>query len=235
MKYYIIDYSANATEPEWYRYDYKVNREMNQNSLRFDSLPNYNPIFAPVILNLIKKRTDVLLRSSISGAGFTFNEKVKNILLEHNLINARFYPLKVLQFVKGPTRGVEVDNPPKYFHMQIVTCDFWDWIDYEKSEFYIEDGIKNIKYDVKFNNSDEMKETLKNFSPIPRVTYEKLYFKKLCFKKEFWNLEIDMFYINELNYRPPYGMFISERLKNRLQEERVTGLNDFVEVNIVSG
>lgn len=235
MRYYIIDYSANATEPEWYKYDYKVNREMNQNSLRFDSLPNYNPIFAPVILNLIKKKTDVLLRSSISGAGFTFNEKVKNILLEHNLINARFYPLKVLQFVKGPTRGVEVGNPPKYFHMQIVTCDFWNWIDYDKSEFYINDDIKKLKYYVEFNNSDEIKERQRNFVPIPMVTFEKLYFRKLSFNNEFWKLEVDMFYMNELHSYTPHKIFISERLKDRLEQERVTGLDEFIELNIVSG
>jgi len=186
-----------------------------------------------MILNLKRKRTDVLLRSLISGAGLTFNEKVKNILLEHNLINTRFYELKVLQFVKGPTRGVEVDNPPKYFHMQIVTCDFWDWIDYEKSEFYIEDVINGNRYDISFKNAQDIKLKYSNIKHTS-ASSECIKFKKLAMNNLFKSQEIDMFYIWEIRTNPFPGILISEKLRERLVMENVTGLSSFKEVNIIS-
>lgn len=228
MKYYVCDIDANATNPDWYNLDYKVNKGVNQYSLQFEKLPDYNPVFVPLILDFNKRITDfILVASAICGIGFIINERVKDILLKYNVLNYRLYDLEVLQKVKGSALGIKNENLPKFFYLQIVTCDFKNWIDFNKSELHVETYNGELVESPKLSNYEMLEYVFKNLKFKQRIK-----FTYLCLNNEFKNKEVDMFFINEIVSRKYSEVMISDRLKERFEKEKITGLADYISLNI---
>lgn len=227
MKYYIFKISATADRPDWFNYDERADREINQHSLGYFELPKYTPVFSSMVLDLRKPKTDFLLNyNAVSGKGFICNQKAISVIELFNILNSRVYKLKVLQSVRGQVPK-ELDNPPEYFYLQIVSCNFWEWIDLENSDFFIYDDLSDSQYDISFKSLDELKQKYNSLVPLEKIRY-----RKLVLNRTFAALNADMFYFHELQGSSFPEIIISDRIKIAIEKANLTGLDQFNELNI---
>lgn len=152
------------------------------------------------------KLTDVISPSNISARGFLINEKVKEIFSQHNLMEHKFYPAKIIMGNK---------NLQYYWlHFKENREYFLKNIDYERSSFFIADlAFKRIG-DISINSYEDY--VLKK----KELKFKYISISKLIFNKELSNVKLDMFGIRYL-----FSDFLaSEQFVNAIQSHDVTGL-----------
>lgn len=164
-----------------------------------DFIPNLN------YLNLHPKAklTDVLSAAHISN-GFILSQKVKNIFDEFNLIEHRYYP------------AIINHNGTLYkdFFWFCPIGDLVDYIDFNRTEFYITDSF-NEKFQINIENKEDLKQTYNDISSLNKIRTYKYYFISNHSPNK------DLFFINFADSR----LIISESLENKLQQEKITGIN----------
>jgi hypothetical protein len=184
-----------------------VNRDA-PNSL-YNVYPNELPDFTPnlnyFVLSKDAKLTDVLSSAMISY-GFIINDKVKNILGQFKLPPCKFYPARV------EYKGMYYNN----YYWFFFVCDILDFIDYDKTEFFITDLVHNKIEDCKniisSNSLRNLKEVLVGQGYIN---------SNIIYLKQDTAFPYDLFEITFGNYR----IYISCDLKNALQENNIKGLD----------
>src|SRR5688572_8886249 len=97
-----------------------------------DSFPNFIPNLNYFILHKNAKVSDVLSASMISY-GLIVNGRAQEIFKKHQLPEHRFFPAVVRQN----------DEVYKDYAWFFYVCDVLDYIDYNKTEFYICDMLEN--------------------------------------------------------------------------------------------
>lgn len=188
-------------------YNYDANDSVYALSSETESIPNYTPNLDYFVVHPRAIITDVLSTSVVSG-GLLMNNKVKNILQKYNLPIHKYFPAKVNH------KNVFYD----YYWMHIV-CDLTDFINYEKSTFFIyynyskNLGYVNIESKIDLSNK---KQKLKTDNPGKSLT---IWADEIVFSKEF-NNTFDLFEIGLFDA----NFYISLDLKNTLISEDVSGL-----------
>ncbi|WP_431165786.1 hypothetical protein [Tenacibaculum halocynthiae] len=133
--------------------------------------------------------------------GFPISKKMKEIIGEFNLYPNKFYNAKVLF----------KEEFHEYYIWQLFLNGFDKFVDLEHSTFCEWDEMKKIGSEVfKFNNEEELTDA------VMEKEWWDWGFERAVMKPEF--KEIDCM---AMPY--PYGILISERLKNALEEAELTG------------
>jgi hypothetical protein len=163
------------------------------------------------IKNLVLDQTceirDILGTAMLDLNGVLLNEKSKNIFQDFVLPVHRFYPA-FLKYKK------EIYN---YFLLQTGReRDIIDYLNYKKSLFYLKKDIIDIeKEPIEINSIKDIKDFKKNLG-----VGQTIKIKTAFLKKEFLNLNIDLFKIGRLSI----DWIVSERLKEALELAEITGV-----------
>lgn len=152
--------------------------------------------------------TDIVSHASISGRGLIINSKVYNILKEYELTEYVKHPLIVLDYL---------DNElPGYFFLQIKDSD--DLIDFQKSKFNMF-KLRKLLGQIDISSIDDFAQ--KQFELIrSKKLSQKIKPNVLAFKCEVRNTDffsIDRNLVSEI--------IISQKLKDRLVKEKITGVD----------
>ncbi len=165
------------------------------------SFPSYNPNYG-LELDRKSKETDVIDRGGLEF-GFVISENLKIILEEYKLPPHRFYPIDVYNASK------------KYYWFHYIT-DFKSFFDVKNSELEIFDIFElKVISTVKFNSYAEL---ISMNRDLVLQMGKTLRYNLIKLKSSFPNY--DLFEIQGVKH----FTLISEELKQRLNNEKITGL-----------
>lgn len=181
-----------------------------EGNLDDEEFPSFIPKFSPLVLTAKSPRTDVISDGgAIGGIGFIVSKRLREILESFNLMPHRFYALETFH------KGERIED---YYWMQLIRINTFEWIDYSKSDFTIENGIGAFE-DITINNAAEMKDASMTYNGfIAQLRVKNVVLNNLYLKNP-----LDFFLFDRI----VYGAIISESLKNRLEKEKITGLEKF--------
>ncbi|WP_165749835.1 hypothetical protein [Cellulophaga sp. Z1A5H] len=208
MKYYHL---TNSTELEDISFYPQTKLTYSTNS--FDEKLSYEEKFVKhgkIEINSKSRATNLLDKPS-GGKGLIIDKKLKNLLLEFSIPSHRIHTI--------PTTHKNIEF--EYFWISFVPST--RHLDYAKSEFEI---INSSKFKVL--GKLELK-SAEFYNRIQRaLTFEEnTRVSKLVFKDSFPKNDL----INFQQIRP--GEFISEKLKDRLIKEKITGI-EITEAEIIT-
>ena len=177
------------------------------------------PSFTPKLefeLNKTANLTEVLSNAAISANGFLINSKVKDILNLFNLMNHKYYDARI----KIPKSGQTLNYYWLHLSQPLLTLQ----LDYDKSVFY-ETEWTFRKELIQLKSFDHYKE-LKSKDKEAKfgVKLDQIYVSRK------YDKSLDLF-----SFLPfANDAFISKRLKERLENNNITGLQfmDAPEVKI---
>lgn len=169
-----------------------------------DEFPNFEP---ELIFELDEKAklTDVVTPSNISAKGLLVNDKLKNIFDSFNLMEHKYYPATLI--VNGEKRNYY------WLHFKESNDVFLNYIDFDKSSFYIGNLARWKEATIEINSIDDYYQSKKNLG------FKTINFEQLFFKENFKQNPIELFYINNLHN----DFIINDVLKNTLQTLNIKG------------
>lgn len=171
-----------------------------------DSFPDYVPALDGIMLAGSAKLTD-FVSSPFSADLFIISERVKQIFEQYNLCPHRFYPLGLYK------RKVKYD----YYLFHIVS-NCIDCVDFRKTSFMEYDLFSKKKFADAFVNSKadlyQQKSIIKKEKGISRTIWG-----ERIVMNEHFDKELDFFSIGIIDG----GTYISERLKNAIEANGLTG------------
>lgn len=225
MKYYKILESENANirdfVPVW---EYDSYHPFSQYNLfvNLETLPNYSVHFSKLYLRDNFEADNISDSSAIGKYGLTISEKATKVFERYNLGIHRFYDLDLAY--DGESRQ-QLDV--RYFRLQIIkqiASIYLNFINFEKSLWIKTEGFSKEKEEIA-----EIKSYVEYL--ILKATHT-IFFGKLVFKKEFEGQLPDLFKLHEIRNGYNDTLICSERLKNAIEENELTGFR-FDELNIV--
>lgn len=223
MNYYKIMSDLRSQRdfiPVW-EFDTKNIYSQNNLYINLETLPNYNVLFSKLYIE--GDYLDIISDSSaIGGYGLTLSERAKELFEKFNLGTHRFYDLG--QVYDGPSRQ---SIPNKYFRLQIIkqiASIYLNYIDFENSLWIKTEGYSSEKEEIIPISSYVEYLILKD-------TYT-VFFKRLVFKKDYEAQLPDLFKLHEIRNGYNDTLICSERLKNAIEDNQLTGFR-FDELNII--
>mgnify|MGYP006959899243 CR=1 FL=1 len=216
MKYYLLDYACATREtgsqfPQIQKmsdnYNYQSEDSVYSLSRFTNSFPDFNPNLDAFILHKNAKISDLLSSSPLMGSGFLISEKFKNALEKNIMPPHKYYPAKI----------IHKDNSYNYYWIHIL-CDLTDYVDYNKSEFVIAKNYTNTKNYIQIKSKKDFlikKEELKQKDLFLSIKANKIFFIENYF------LAFDLFSVSLIDY----DFYISQNLKNIINQEKITGVN----------
>lgn len=188
-------------------YNYKADNSVYALSKAYENFPDFEPDLDYFVVHSQAKLTDLLSVTPVHG-GFLISERLKNIFEQFNIVPHKYYPARLKH------RKKFYEN---YFWMHII-CDLTDYVDYQKSTFFI---YYNYGHNIGFVdvNSKEgyfqMKEKVNLDNPGKTVT---IWADKIYFANNF-DKNLDLFEISTFNS----NYYISSSLKEKILQEKITG------------
>ena len=165
------------------------------------------PHFVPKLifeLHKSSKLTDVLSNAATGGSGFIVSKKLKELLESFTLMNHKYYDAKII------TKKDEVN----YYWLHLCEPNLTKQLDYDKTEFY------ETKY--------EFRETKIKIESYEHYKYLKSLDKDAKFGVDMENIFVNGDFNEQLDLFTflPFSnkIFISEKLKKAMQENKITGL-----------
>ena len=220
MKYFMItedveQASKRDVVPLW---EYDIDAPNAQSKLKYDALPDFEPVFSKLVISRV---TDVLDDGAIGGRGLTVNRKLKDIFSRFKLDTHRFYPLETYWW-KDPLERVDEE----YYWFQVISTNYWDWINYQESDFYLaalfkKEKIKDLKIRSAIQLQRELAATLNTGNVVK--------YSKLVFTYDF--PEYNFFYMHRLYHNIFNYPIVSERLKKEIEQNQIVAF-EFKQVNI---
>ena len=137
------------------------------------------------------------------------NERTRRIIEEYNLTEH--------QYVKA-TFKTKTNELLPYYYLHIPLPGVEIYIDYKNSTFYKKDPLKTLG-DIEINSKEEFEAKKKEEQKKDCLIFINI--RDIALKKEF-NPQIDILRLPFIRAR--YKNLVSERLKNRLEQENVTGI-----------
>ncbi len=204
MKYYTASYSTGKETGR----DFPQLHCTTQSSAHQISAWEF-PDFKPELqfeLNKTAKLTDVLSNAAIPGFGFLHNGRTKQILNGFNLMKNKFYDAEILL----PKTG----KKEKYDYLHLCDPELSRTIDYKKSVFYEEEFVfRTGKIQINsYEHYNELK--LKDKEAKFSVDLDEI------FVTDSFDRTLDMFVFLPFSGK----IYITERLKDELEKEKITGL-----------
>jgi hypothetical protein len=227
MKYYKFNYAVDTEETGHVFMQIKdessaLNRERLNSVflLESDKFPAFVPNLNYYELETAAKLTDLLSGGIPPGAngglvdGFIINKKLRNIFQQHITCKCQYYPTCI---------KVKNNFYDDYFFMHVVS-DLPDYIDYEKTPFFIKEYGDDLG-SVKVNSKTEYESFNKQLEGMKFLSSNKPNLKKEIIG------QYDLFV--ETHFK--YSFYISEKLKNTLLEAKITGISfeDAKDIEIV--
>ncbi len=170
------------------------------------SFPDYIPELDGIMLSGSAKLTD-FISGGFSPQTLIVSEKAKSILEQYHLCPHRFYPMGLYK------RKIKYN-----YYLFFIVSDYIDFIDYKKTSF--------VEYNIVSG---------KKFGLVSIASKEELFFRREIFKKEkgisqtIWgdkivmnqsfDSELDFFEIRWIDA----NTYVSKRLKNAIESNRLTG------------
>lgn len=223
MKYYKLDINEISNRrdffPSWEHDSFNPFGQYSLN-INLEILPNYEVVFAKLYLKEPPYTDNI--GDSAMGYGLTLSERAKELFEKFNLGTHRFYDLG--QVYDGPSRQ---PIPNKYFRLQIIkqiASIYLNYIDFENSLWIKTEGYSSEKEEVIRISS--YVEYL-----ILKATHT-VFFKRLVFKKDYEAQLPDLFKLHEIRNGYNDTLICSERLKNAIEDNQLTGFR-FDELNII--
>lgn len=220
MKYYRLYNSAEVKDvghaPQITEglFEEKYDHPKALNRLLFNQQINPDTIIPQGKMHNKAKLTDLMSVSFLSNQFFV-SDKLKNIFQEFNIEGVQFAKSSI--YSKSGTRmNFNIIHP--YFSN--IAC-----LDVRRSEFYFTNIMVN-KYisQIQFTSIDEyLRAYKKNQADAPRVgfpNFQPLVIKTISFIPD---CSLDLFSVFGINYGG-VGYFVSERLKQKVLEEKCTGV-----------
>jgi hypothetical protein len=161
-------------------------------------------------LNTIKvrsvaKMTDLLSVAMIGTSGIFISAKLQTLLSNFNLVPHKLYSSKV-QHKK------QIHEDYAYMHF---ASDLRDFVDYPKSKFYARiPGL--IEDDLNFKTKED---TLAFYERVDK--FHLLQTEYIVLNPMFFEFKYDLFYISNFDK----NIYISERLRDSLLENRISGID----------
>lgn len=113
--------------PLW---EYDIEAPTSQSKLSHEHFPELEPKFSRLLIT--GPLTDVLADGGgIGGVGFIVRNKLKILFEKFNLSKHKFYPLKSFKYESDKELNT------KYYWFQIIETSFYEWIDYNNSNFFL--------------------------------------------------------------------------------------------------
>ncbi|MBR3773942.1 MAG: hypothetical protein IKK86_05875 [Alistipes sp.] len=170
----------------------------------------------PLVARSVRtKFTDLLSCYNIKGYGAIISERLKNIFSEYN-IGCQYQYVKVSIVTK---KGEPISTP--YYHLHLPMPGIVDKINYPKSVFYVKKFGKRINdtpIEVKsFEDDVRLQKITRKQNVSALILAEDIVLKK---GTDLELLDIFVFSGNSGGSR----FMVSERLKQRLEQEKITGI-----------
>lgn len=148
--------------------------------------------------------TDVLSQASISAAiGLIVSDRIKKILIDFNLTKHEYHNVDLEH---------SGDNT-KYYWLNLIVEDIHQYVDYAKSKFYVtEFGF--WERNISIISFEDLISKEKALSMNHSIFCEQLVFKKAIAQN------YDLFIVGYFSFK----IYISERLKDKLEIENITGI-----------
>ncbi|WP_290840029.1 hypothetical protein [Flavobacterium sp.] len=224
MNYYYFDTSAYPDiTTEIMQPDPKVwDEEHYQSNMSYWEHPDFEPIFGQLLLKVTGKKatkrpTDFLAAAGLyGGLGYVMSGKAKSVIEKFKLPEHRFYAL--------PAYTLEATGETfHYYYLHILVADDnYDFIDFPASTFERTDFLGENGQPIAIGSAEEWKDIRKNMDELEENIRE----VDLVLSDLFHKLDPDLFRIQHfLNSE----FIMSERLKNALEENDISGLSDFYE------
>lgn len=205
MNYYILSNSTGKEIGKAYPQLHCLT-QAHAHSMSAWEFPNYIPKLN-FELNKTSKLTDVLSNASISANGFLINDKVKKIFENFNLMSHQYYEANIII----PKSG-EVQN---YFWLHLCQTELAKQLDYKRTVFYeTEWTFRKEIIDI---------ESYEHYERLKEQDHEAKFGIELdeIFLSNMFNKNLDMFTFLPFSE----NIYISNRLKEALENDHVTGFN----------
>jgi hypothetical protein len=215
-KYYILENACDTEEtgPEYPQvqkmgkgYDYNAPDSVWQLS---NDIPKFIPNFDHFVLHKRAKASDFISKS-LTAFGFIVSGRFKKTLSSFKLPEHKFYRIKMLH------NKTWLDD----YHWLQIACDLTEYVDYQKSEFYIRNLADPLRRDLgavellsKTDFELKRKEVRAKNSPSFAISP-----KRIMMNNSF-DRNLDFFEISGVNN----DIFISDRLSQAIQEAKLTGI-----------
>lgn len=178
---------------------YHVDAFNSERKIKADEFPDFEPNYG-LDLQTGANATDVLDKSTLPY-GFVVSERLKKLLMNFMLPPHRFYKIDVYGTNK------------RYYWFHYITS-IWDYIDFENTEIEVIHKFKFIVEEIKKFTSFE---DIMNFKKsLPRQNT--IRFGSIKLRDNFPNY--DLFEMTG----PKYYTLISNKLKQSLDKEKITGI-----------
>jgi len=207
--YYILKYSTDNkivgnTYPQIQQMidGYNYSSENSLWNVEPTKIPDFTPNLNGFKLKSKAKLTD-FLSVSVINYGFLISNQAKSILSNFELpIENKFY------------NAVVYNGKANYgFNLFHFSCDLTKFIDFKRTEFYLENYLERKNIDKTIYISD-FKILIDKYFPEYEIKTD-----KIIFENNFEN-KFDIFKITTLDTYP----YISHRLKTALEEAHITGI-----------
>jgi hypothetical protein len=198
-------------------YDYDSATSVYELAKFVHELPKFKPNLDAFLLNNKAHLTDVLSTSLINSSGILISEKLKYIFSKSKTAVCDYYPACV-SYKK---------NIYDYFWMHLKSISY-DSIVFLKSKFIV---VQNYAYPIDTINISsledyvEKKNTLKETNSGKNIT---IWSEIIAFNSQF-DKHIDLFRVGTFDT----NIYISERLKSVIEENRITGLDISPTTNLI--
>lgn len=156
------------------------------------------------------KQSDFISTAIISGYGFIVSDRVKNIILEHIIVNHKFFKIPIIH------RQNELNN----YNWLHLFQPKQEYIDFKKSTFQVKRFSNIIKEEIQFKSIEDYWDQRKYYKPGELFKAKEIYINTNNF---------DFLYtgVGGIKY------IVSEKLLNSLKENEITGYKILNLENIV--
>jgi hypothetical protein len=195
--------------------------------LQDDALPDFTPKFGSLWLTKDSSLVDFVDDGNATGGhGLLVSEKALAVLSDLSLPPNRAYALETIQNDKKFSA--------QYYWLQILSVDYYDWIDFSQSQFQSKSRFEmdpNVSGDLtKIDDAQDLRTVLETLGQKDMD----LFFSKLVFNKNYRACCYDIFWLDRLHGILAADPIVTERLKETLEKNDLVGYH-LKEVDIICG
>lgn len=214
MKYYVLDTDVDTFEtgPVYQQLKWTNPKKLRPDPVTIANecmngqrIPNSVVNFDYFELNEGAKLTDIL--SSPLMNGIVISEKLRKVIEDSNVLGVKYYGLII---------STQEKYLSEYSYMHITEI-YRDYINYENSIFYVGDLLGNYRRDITIRPKSFQE--LEDYSKKLIFPEETIFANKIMLSTSFPE-KLDFFVLGAYDY----SLFISENLKNKIEEEKISGI-----------
>lgn len=190
-------------------YNYNAANSVYSLAKKASELPTFEPNLHYFVVNSKAKLTDILSNAILTNTGFLVSEKLKNILIGYNLMAHRFYDATIYhKKIFHQYYWLHFKTDPPVSKIDFVNSTFTIILNYAHKVGNVE--IQSFEDYLTKNNN------IKKDNPGKTLS---IWAEKICFNQNF-EQNLDFFKIGVFDN----NFYISERLKNTIEANKISGI-----------